>query len=236
MANKKPMIGDIVNAKTPAGLAHLQYTHDGRGMGALVRVLPGLYSSRPTDFAQLARQRELYFTSYTLQHAVRNSDAEIIPHQPVPEWAKPYPMMRHSADSDAKGKTLVWRIVRADTRFTFENLQRAPRHRELTPDLAMLSIRALWPHPSLLRKLTKGWTPERSEEFRLKAASEAKMREARGPSPRFPLIRACVITCTSPGRRMLRRLRNASPPQDDEEMEALAAELDGEHDGWEAAV
>lgn len=26
------------------------------------------------------------------------------------------------------------------------------------------------------------------------------------------------------------------PPQDDEEMEALAAELDGEHDGWEAAV
>jgi hypothetical protein len=52
MAAKKIKIGDIAEIKTAAGLAYVQYTHDSEDMGQIVRVLPGLYASRPTDFAE----------------------------------------------------------------------------------------------------------------------------------------------------------------------------------------
>src|SRR5215469_6337718 len=41
MPERKPEIGDIYEIKTSAGLAYVQYTHDERDMGELVRVLPG---------------------------------------------------------------------------------------------------------------------------------------------------------------------------------------------------
>ena len=76
---------------TPAGLAYLQYSHDddGCGMGQLVRVLPGLHDIRPDDFAELARQKELYFVFYTLEYALRAGQTQIVSNQPVPEWAVP---------------------------------------------------------------------------------------------------------------------------------------------------
>jgi len=179
MAKKKAVVGDIVELKTSAGLAYLQFTHEHRNMGALVRVLPGLFANRPRDFEFLTRQKELYFTFYTLRHAVRTGEATIVSHQAVPDWAQPYPMMRHSADCDRTGKTLLWRIVRADTPFTLEELRKAPTYTELPPELERLSTHVLHSHPSLVYHLAQGWTPERAEELRLKAVSEKKAREAK---------------------------------------------------------
>jgi len=179
MAKKKAVVGDVVEVKTSAGLAYLQYTHELDNMGSLVRVLPGLFAKRPRDFQDLTRQKELYFTFYTLRHAVRHGDAMIVSHQEIPDWAKPYPMMRHSADSDRTGKTLVWRIVRADTPFTLEELRKAPTYQELTPELERLSTHVLHSHPSMVYHLAQEWTPERAEQLRLKAVSEKKAREAK---------------------------------------------------------
>jgi len=91
---RKAEIGDICEIVSPAGRAYVQYTHDGHGMGELVRVLPGLYDVRPKDLAPLAKQKELYFVFCTLDYAVRDKNAEIVSHQPVPDWARPYPLMR----------------------------------------------------------------------------------------------------------------------------------------------
>jgi hypothetical protein len=91
MPKTKTRIGDIFEVFTPAGLAYVQYTHDGKGMGQLVRTLPGLFAIRPKNFAELAQQKELYFTFYTLEYAVRANDVELVSHQPVPLWARPYP-------------------------------------------------------------------------------------------------------------------------------------------------
>jgi hypothetical protein len=82
---RKAAIGDILEIKTPAGLAYLQYTHEHPSMGALVRILPGLYQGRPRDFTDLSRQRELYFTFYTLEYALPKRETEIVSHQPVPD-------------------------------------------------------------------------------------------------------------------------------------------------------
>jgi hypothetical protein len=183
MTKKKAVVGDIVEVKTSAGLAYLQYTHELDNMGSLVRVLPGLFATLPRDFENLTRQKELYFTFYTLRHAVRHGDAAIVSHEEIPDWAKPFPMMRHSADSHRTGKTLLWRIIRADTPFTLEELRKAPTYKELTPELEKLSTHELWPHPSMVYYLAQEWTPERAEQLRLKAVRAKQARQAKNLSP-----------------------------------------------------
>src|ERR1041384_7487522 len=94
MRTQKPKIGDIYEIKTRSGLAYFQYAHDGEDMGHLVRVLPGIYSKRPTDFAALSSQKELYFIFTTLIHGLRKREIELVSSQQVPGWAKQFPIMR----------------------------------------------------------------------------------------------------------------------------------------------
>ena len=115
---KKASIGDIVEISTPAGLGYVQYTHDADTNGELVRVLPGLYTDRPSDFAALARQKELYFVFYIMNYALRAGQAEVVSNQPVPEWAKAHPMMRHAASWDDFRRVIRWRIISAASRLT----------------------------------------------------------------------------------------------------------------------
>lgn len=88
MAPKRVGIRDIAEIKAPKGRAYVQYVHDGRDMGELVHVLPGVFSTPPTDFAALVEKRELYFTFYTMNHALRAGQTEIVSNQPVPNWAR----------------------------------------------------------------------------------------------------------------------------------------------------
>jgi len=170
---KKVRIGDIVEISTPAGLGYVQYTHAGGDDGELVRVLPGLYGNRPSDFAALARQKELYFVFYIMNYSIRAGWAEIVSNQPVPEWARAYPMMRHAASFDDLWKVSRWRIISAANRLTLDELVRTPVLAELTPAQRKLSIHEIWPHAAMVKNLARGWTPEQAEELRLKDIAEA---------------------------------------------------------------
>ena len=47
---KRPRIGDVFEIETPKGLAYAQFTYNYKEppvYGVLIRVLPGLYESRP---------------------------------------------------------------------------------------------------------------------------------------------------------------------------------------------
>lgn len=186
---KKARIGDIVEIKTPAGLGYVQCTHEiDPTQGELVRVLPGLYAERPSDFAALARLKELYFVFLILNYGLRTGIGrmEIVSNQPVPEWAKPYPMMRHSAARDATGKTVRWRIVSAASPLTPGELQRTPLLTRLTPEQERLSIHQIWPPAAMVRKLAQGWTPERAEELRLIEKAEAAEGKEKQPPVHEP--------------------------------------------------
>jgi len=168
----KLKVGDICEVRTPAGLAYIQFTHEHEYMGELVRVLPGLYESRPGDFSVLARQKELYFVFTPLRYSIRSKNIEIVSHDNVPEWAKPYPLMRLSWGTDRDGKTLRWKIADASVQWTIADHQRIPVVTELTPEQQKLSIHTLLPHAALVKRLAQGWTPEREEEFRLLSIAE----------------------------------------------------------------
>src|SRR5260221_6707674 len=108
---KKPKIGDIYEIKLPKGLAYVQYTHESEVMGPLVRVLPGVHSDRPHDFFPLAKQKELYFTFFTLAQTLRAKHIEMVSNQPVPEWARQFPTMRKAGGwSNHEGRALNWHI------------------------------------------------------------------------------------------------------------------------------
>src|SRR5258708_2178341 len=169
MAKKQPIVGDIFEIDTPAGLAYAQYTHDAGDLGQLVRVLPGTYSSRP-DLALLAKQRELYFVFYTLQYALRAKQVEVVSNHAIPDWAKEPPVMRKAGGlSDAEGRRLNWTIGPALSLSTTGDLQQALKVRGLSPEQAKLSIASIWPHPVMVEKIAKGWTPERDDELNLLA-------------------------------------------------------------------
>jgi len=263
---KKAEIGDICEIGTPAGLAYIQYTHDSDSMGQVVRVLPGLFSARPKNFTELAKQRELYFVFYSLKYALRDHQAEVVSHQPVPQWAQPYPLMRWPCARDSSGKTIAWKIFEASTRLTLENHQRTPVLRELTPEQQKLSIHCLVSHPSMVRDLARGWTPERAEELRLQDVAEAGQRKKAAGNissergMRHYLYFPKKTDAESAGQELRKRgfsvevrmgadgknwlaLATSDPPKTGEqmgtvrdEMEALAAQFGGEYDGWEAAI
>jgi hypothetical protein len=171
---KKAHVADIVELRTPAGLAYIQYTFDRGTDGQLVRVLPGFYSTRPSEFSSLARQRELYFVFYTLNYALRQGDANVIDNQPVPEWAKDPPPMRLRAFFGLIGKQIGWRIVNAADQLTPQELTRRPVIKALTPEQKKLSIYEIWPHGVMVKQLARAWTPERAEELSGEDAAESK--------------------------------------------------------------
>jgi hypothetical protein len=178
MAKEKVKIGDIAEIETPAGLGYVQYTHDGGDMGQLVRVLPGLYPTRPDDFVELAKHKELYFIFYPLKHALRAGQTQIVSSQPVPDWARPVPRMRHPAGRASDGRTSNWRILDARASLTVPFLRQTPVVGELTPDQRKLSIHRLCPHSAMVKELARGWTPERAEELEEQDRTQAQARRA----------------------------------------------------------
>jgi len=261
---KKIRIGDIAEIVTPAGFAYVQYTHDADTNGELVRVFSELYKVRPQDFSALAQKKESYFVFYTMDYAIRAGQATVVSNQAVPEWASNYPVMRHAAAFDDFGRVTRWRIISAASRLTLQDLISAPLFAELTPEQMKLSIREIWPHAAMVRKLTGGWTPERAEEFHLRDLSDARKQQtdaariselmkhylyfpsrlnAEGAGEQLRTRGFSVqIRKGSGGEDWLTLATKVSPHTAEQmhelrdEMESLAEQFGGEYDGWEAAI
>lgn len=266
MEARKPKVGDVAEIRTPEGLAYVQCTHDGKGKGELVRVLPGLYNSRP-DLDPLVLKRELYFIFYTLKYAVRDKQSEIVCNLPVPEWATPEPLMRHASGRTSEGKITGWRIIPALSPLTIDFLKRTPVTRELTHEQKRLSIHVVRPHPSMVKELARGWTPERADDLEDQDREVARARRAPQHLTSatdevlshylyFPMqtdaesageqLRArgyrVEVRKSADGENWLVLAKGLQPRAKEEteklrnDMESLAIEHSGEYDGWEAAV
>jgi hypothetical protein len=111
-------IGDVCEIETPSRLAYVQYTHDDPGMGQLVRVLPGLFAAR-RNVRDPAHQQELYFVFYVLKNALSRGQARFVSNEPVPEWAKTLPTMRHGTWDNS-----CWFIGDGSIEFSPQNIPR----------------------------------------------------------------------------------------------------------------
>lgn len=265
MERKKPKIGDIYELKVQRGLAYVQYTHDGKDNGQLVRVLPEIFSSRPSDYPALSKQKELYFIFCFLERGLRAREIELVSNQAVPEWARPFPVMRKAGGRSRDGRVLKWYIGDGRRLYTVEEMQRALNVRELTPEQRRLSVAQIWPISTLAREIERGWTPESDEKLEVIAQKEREERESYAPAQpadaRF-IDHYLYFSNKSDAERAAQRLRGRGwavevktgtdnkhwltlakqpAPIDDieetrEQLERLADEFGGEYDGWGAAV
>jgi hypothetical protein len=145
-----PVIGDVIEIPTSQGLAYAQYTHEKDEWGALIRVLPGLFGSRPVNLDDVVRQRERFVTFFPLKAAVRKKIVRIVGRGEIPPEARAFPLFRAAGAIDREGRVLDWWL------WDGEKEWRVP---ELTAQQRVLPIRAVWNDTLLIQRIQEGWSP-----------------------------------------------------------------------------
>jgi hypothetical protein len=150
----RPKIGDVVEIPTPEGLAYAQFTHKHDApprMGALIRVLPGLFRERPADFRELAELQERFFVFFPLGAACNRRIVTIVANEAIPASAIRFPRLRAAGFIDRSGKVHDW--------WVFDGVKEE-RVGALTAEIARLSPCEVWNDTLLIERIASGWSPE----------------------------------------------------------------------------
>jgi hypothetical protein len=107
--------GDIVEIKTPAGLAYVQVTHNHTAYPEIVRVIEGCFNERPSDIRKLARRATAFTTMVPLSGALELHKIEgtKIGSENVPDKDKPFPTFKMPI-RDKKGEVVYWWLWEGD--------------------------------------------------------------------------------------------------------------------------
>ena len=154
----------MVEIATPKGFAYAQYTHDDDSYGELVRILPGLYATRPADLAALVQQRERYVTFTDLRWGLRANNDTVVDGRKVPEMTivgqfeiparnRPIPLFRLPAGPGrhpVTGKLDCWQLWDEERRWRIEGLTAAQRD---------LPLHGFPTHATFIDNIVSGWHP-----------------------------------------------------------------------------
>lgn len=149
----RPRLGDIVELPTGTCLGYAQYTHKHGGppaMGALIRVLPGLFEARPSSFEQLARERERFFVFFPLGAACNRRIVTIVANEAIPPHAVAFPRMRGAGFVDRDGRVQDWWIHDGTS---------SRRVGKVTEEIAKLPPFEVWNDALLFERVASGWSP-----------------------------------------------------------------------------
>ena len=104
----KIKVGDIFEIETAKGKAYFQYMLDDKEIGALIKILPGLYDNTPDNIKEIL-EKELFFVYFPLKYAVKLKIVKPISHVPVGFFFKKPKYMR--TPHKVRGEFLGWHIV-----------------------------------------------------------------------------------------------------------------------------
>ncbi|OFV80741.1 MAG: hypothetical protein A2Y78_15400 [Acidobacteria bacterium RBG_13_68_16] len=144
----RPRIGDVIEIGTPKGLAYAQYTHkhdEQPRYGALIRVLPGLYKTRPVSFNDLVKRKERFFVFFPLGAACKRGIVTIVANEVIPKSACPFPTFRSRATERPS-----WELWDGHRYWCVY---------KLTPEQRSLPILAVWNDTLLIDRIVQGWSP-----------------------------------------------------------------------------
>lgn len=144
---KRSKLGDIYELKTPKGRVYLQYVYKDKMLGYLIRVLTGVYKTRPDNFSGIVEKEE-FFIFFPLVTAINQKTVEFVNFSELKTIKKPqYMRARHQI----KEKLIGWHIVNTDTweRKLVKNL---------TAEQRKMSPWEIWNDTTLLHHLSEGWT------------------------------------------------------------------------------
>ncbi|HVT89362.1 MAG TPA: hypothetical protein VHD56_10955 [Tepidisphaeraceae bacterium] len=104
-ARTRPRFGDVIEIETAKGLAYALYTHrhtDPPRWGAVLRVMPGIFKTRPEDFAILVELEPQFITFFPLGAACNRHLVSIVASVDIPEHAKAFPTFRSRSSPGAR--------------------------------------------------------------------------------------------------------------------------------------
>ena len=142
----RPQIGDVIEIETPQGLAYAQYTHEHREpprYGSLLRVLPGLHSETPSEFAHLVTQHERFSVFFPLGAALQRQLVRIVAREEIPRGNRAFPIFR------SRQGQVVWL-------WDGKKEWRARRRDRWTPR----AIAEVWNDTLLIERIASGWRPD----------------------------------------------------------------------------
>lgn len=150
MSRHRPRLGDVFTLATPRGRAFLQYSHETKTDGSLVRVLPGLFADVPADLERLVGGETLFFVFVPVRPALAKSLISHAGWYPIPAHATAFPLFRQHElpASDGAARWSLWDGEKNTDVTT------------LTPEQQCLPIRAVVMPDLLATRLAEGWTPK----------------------------------------------------------------------------
>lgn len=143
-------MGDIIEIPTKKGFAYAQFTHKHSRYGALIRILPGFFETRPSHFTELAQQREIFTSFFPLQAAVNRGIFEVVAHCAIPEKARQFPLFRDGGVDPTTGKVETWWLWDGEREWKVGEISQEQRG---------LPIREIINDTLLIERIESGWTP-----------------------------------------------------------------------------
>ncbi len=149
---KRAKLGDVIEIPVSQGYAYAQYTHHDRNLqlGALLALLPGVYVERPTDWATVVNQQELYWFFLPLNPELRRGHVTIVANELIPESRQKFPLLRRRGSIDRDGTVLKWGLWDGEKSWKID---------KLSPEQHHLSQAAVWGFELLVLRIEEGWMP-----------------------------------------------------------------------------
>jgi len=140
---KRPKIGDVVEIATPQGLAYFQFTHKHPQYGALIRVLPGVYNTRPADLPALVQKPERFVAFFPLGAACNRNICQIVAEANIPEASRTFPLFKAGVKNSA-GVVECWWLWDGEKEWRIGSLK--SEHRDLP-------VRGVWNDTLLIERI-----------------------------------------------------------------------------------
>lgn len=150
VSRKRPQIGDVIEIRTPRGLAYAQYTHMHPAYGALLRVMPGLYPSRPENFAAIGLAEPQFSTFFPLGSACSKGIVQIVANEAISASLRMFPTFRASV----KGQDGMWGP------WWLWDGEKEWKIGELQPGMNALPPRAIINDTLLVERIVSAWRHE----------------------------------------------------------------------------
>lgn len=144
---KKIQLGDIFEIQTSKGFGYIHYIYEDKSSGSLVRVLSGVYASKPTNLDDIAQRPEQFMIFFPLVAARNRKIVTLVGHHDIDAFPKPA-FMR--SEHNIRGQRLGWHIINTDT-------WQRKLVAELTEEYRKLSPWGIWNDTLLIERLDSNW-------------------------------------------------------------------------------